>query len=198
MYEVFVNETPLIITSFTKKNNTLPTYPFHSIDFKKLMKKLNKKDCKGMVLISDNLKKDWANFTQNFEVIVAAGGLVLNKKKEVLFIYRNDRWDLPKGKVEKDENIATAAIREVEEECGISNLELKRKITTTYHTYNLNGLKLKETHWFLMTSSFKGNLKPQLEEGITAVLFKNNMLAKIALQNTYKNIQLIYDTYSNL
>ena len=198
MYEVFVNETPLIITSFTKKNNTLPTHSFHSIDFKKLMKKLNKKDCKGIVLISDNLKKDWANFTQNFEVIVAAGGLVLNKKKEVLFIYRNDRWDLPKGKVEKDEHIATAAIREVEEECGISNLELKRKITTTYHTYNLKGLKLKETHWFLMTSSFKGNLKPQLEEGITAVVFKNNMLAKIALQNTYKNIQLIYDTYRNL
>ena len=81
MYEVFVNETPLIITSFTKKNNTLPTYPFHSIDFIELMKKLNKKKCKGIVLISDNLKKDWANFTQNFEVIVAAGGLVLNKKK---------------------------------------------------------------------------------------------------------------------
>lgn len=198
MYEVFVNETPLIITSSIEKNNDFRFYSFNSVDFKDIMEELNTENCKGIVLWSDNLDKDWGNFTHNFEVISAAGGLVLNKNREVLFIYRNNKWDLPKGKVEKGENIETAAIREVEEECSMFNLELKRKIATTYHTYDWNGLKLKETHWFLMESSYQGELKPQLEEGITEVVFKNKTLAKKALENTFRNIQLVYDAYRNL
>jgi hypothetical protein len=198
MYEVFVNETPLIITSSIEKNNNFATYPFNSIDFKGIIKKLNNKNCEGIILLSDNLEKDWGNFTHNFEVISAAGGLVVNKNNEILFIYRNNKWDLPKGKVESGESLEVAAIREVEEECGIDNLQVKKKIMVTYHTYNWDGLKLKETHWYLMHSSFNGELTPQLEEGITEVGFKNKSLTTKALNNTYKNIKLVYDTYRKM
>lgn len=195
MYEVFVNETPLIITSSSKNKNGFTSYSYNNVVFKDVMEELNDINCKGIILISNNLEKDWGDFTHNFEIIKAAGGLVLNNEKEVLFIFRNNKWDLPKGKVEIGESLEIAAIREVEEECGIDNLQLKQKITVTYHTYNWNGLKLKETHWYLMHSNFKGKLKPQLEEGITEVGFKNKFSSEKALKNTYKNIQLVYDTY---
>ena len=36
-----------------------------------------------------------------FPLVQAAGGLVENKNKQFLFICRNNKWDLPKGKIEK-------------------------------------------------------------------------------------------------
>ncbi|MDB2385004.1 NUDIX domain-containing protein [Polaribacter sp.] len=198
MYEVFVNETPLIITSSTKKKVGFASYLYHNVVFEEVIQELNDKKCTGIILLSENLEKDWGDFTRNFEIIVAGGGLVLNKSDEILFIYRNEKWDLPKGKVEENELIEAAAIREVEEECGIENLILKEKIITTYHTYFFKGLKLKETHWYLMQSDYKGNLTPQLEEGITDVVFKNELEISKALTNTYKNIQLVYDTYRKM
>ena len=66
--------------------------------------------------------------------------------------------------------IETAAIREVEEECGVFNLEIVKKLITTYHIYYQNGMKLKKTHWFLMHSDYNKELVPQLEEGITVGL----------------------------
>ncbi|WP_397446427.1 NUDIX hydrolase [Polaribacter sp. R77954] len=195
MYKVFVNDKPIIITSSSKNENKYAVYPFKKLLFEEILHKLKHDTLKGIVLNSTDLEKDWASFTQNLEVIPAAGGLVHNAKKEILFIYRNGVWDLPKGKIEKGESITTAAIREVEEECSIFNLKLGKKLLTTYHIYNQKGLKLKETHWFLMTSDYNKALSPQLEEGITEVCFKNEQETHIALQNTYANIKLVYDTY---
>lgn len=195
MYEVFINETPLIISSSIEKNNSFCNYEYNDIDFKDIIIKIEEKKCAGIFLKSKNLEKDWIDFTTNFEVVVASGGVVLNDKNEVLFIFRNNKWDLPKGKVERGESIKVAALREVEEECGVANLVLKQKITTTYHTYNYNGLKLKKTHWFLMETSFNGKLIPQQEEGITKAVFKDEKSITKALQNSYKNIQLVYDSF---
>ena len=198
MYKVFVNDTPIIITSSSKNENNFPLYPFNDIDFDELLELLKNKNIEGVVLYSTDLKKDWSSFTKTMKVIPAAGGLVLNKKKEVLFIYRNSVWDLPKGWIEKGESIENAAIREVEEECGIYDLSIVEKLLTTYHIYFHKGLKLKESHWFLMTSSYEKELKPQLEEGITEVCFKHKSQIKKAMQNTYANIKLVYDTYKGL
>ncbi|MBK9671561.1 MAG: NUDIX domain-containing protein [Bacteroidetes bacterium] len=66
--------------------------------------------------------------------IEAAGGIVKNKQGQLLFIFRHGKWDLPKGKIEKGENEQDAALREVEEECGIAELTLQKKLTTTFHT----------------------------------------------------------------
>ncbi len=59
--------------------------------------------------------------------INAGGGLVRGCKGDYLFIYRYDVWDLPKGVQERDEEISQTALREVKEECGIEELELKEK-----------------------------------------------------------------------
>ena len=195
MYKVFVNDTPIILTSSLKKENNFPTYNFKDIVVDKIIQQLQNKEALGITLYSSNLEKDWKNFISFMTVIPAAGGLVLNSKKEILFIYRNNVWDLPKGWIEKNETIETAAIREVEEECGIFDLTITKKLLTTYHIYFHKGIKLKETHWFLMTSNYDKELIPQLEEGITKVCFKNVFKTDEALKNTYANIKLVYDTY---
>ena len=195
MYKVFVNDTPIIITSSSKIVNIFPVYNFKNIPFDEIIQKLRNKELQGINLYSTDLENDWKSFILNMKVIPAAGGLVLNPKKEILFIFRNGVWDLPKGWIEKGETTETAAIREVEEECGISNLKLIKPLVTTYHIYFHKGIKLKQTYWFLMTSDYKEELTPQIEEDITQVVFKNEAETKKALKNTYANIQLVYDTY---
>src|SRR5690606_30154599 len=102
--------------------------------------------------------------------VIAAGGLVKNKDNEVLFIKRNGKWDLPKGRVERKEAIEDAAIRETEEETGVAELKIIKPLQITYHLFKRNGVtKLKETHWFEMFSPYTGNLTPQINEGITKV-----------------------------
>ena len=79
-------------------------------------------------------------------------------------IFRNSKWDLPKGKLEVGENIQECAIREVEEECGISNLEIVSELSSTYHTYEMNGKAiLKRTYWFKMNTNYDNKLLPQIK-----------------------------------
>jgi ADP-ribose pyrophosphatase YjhB (NUDIX family) len=195
MYKVFVNDAPIIITSSAKKENNFPVYFFKNVDINDIIQKLKDKDILGANLYSTDLERDWKLFLKKVELISAAGGLVLNQKEEILFIYRNNVWDLPKGKIERGETIKNAAIREVEEECGIFNIKLIKPLLTTYHIYFQNGNKLKETYWFLMTSNYDKKLIPQTEEGITEVVFKNEVETKEALKNSYRNIKLVYDTF---
>lgn len=195
MYKVFVNDSPIIITSSSKNENNFPVHLYEDIIFDEVLYKIKNESLKGITLYSKNLEQDWLDFIRNLEVVSAAGGLVINNEKEILFIFRNGVWDLPKGKIEKEESTEIAAIREVEEECGIANLSIIKKLVTTYHIYYQDGIKLKETFWFLMTSDYKGELIPQLEEGITKVSFKNTTKTLKALQNTYANIKIVYDSY---
>ncbi|MDX6746823.1 NUDIX domain-containing protein [Polaribacter sp. PL03] len=198
MYKVFVNDRPIILTSSQNKVNNFPVYILKNIVLEEIIHKLKSKKIKGANLYTPDLEKCWLELLATFHKVSAAGGLVLNPKKEILFIYRANTWDLPKGRIEDGESIEETAVREVEEECGIYNLKLIQPLTTTYHVYFQNGMKLKETFWFLMTSDYQGTLIPQLEEGITQVLFKNKEEVTLALQNSYKNIELVYDTYLNL
>jgi hypothetical protein len=195
MYTVFVNDKPIIITSSQKKENNYPIYFLKNSVTEELIHKLKNKKSKGINLYTPDLEKGWCFFLNTFDIVSAAGGLVLNPKKEVLFIYRSKKWDLPKGRIEAGESIEETAVREVEEECGIFNLKLIKPLLTTYHVYFQNGTKLKKTFWFLMTSNYEEALVPQLEEGITGVVFKNEVAVTKALQNSYKNIELVYDTY---
>jgi len=110
----------------------------------------------------------WQQFAAQFLLIRAAGGVVTNDRGEVLFIYRLEKWDLPKGKVEDGEELDLAAIREVEEECSIHKLLLVSHLLTTYHTYSLKGEQvLKSTDWFLMKHDGNDQPHPQAIEGIT-------------------------------
>ena len=104
-------------------------------------------------------------------------------------IFRNGKWDLPKGKLEEAENIEECAIREVQEECGINNLHILSKLKDTFHTYALNHNKvLKHTSWFRMITNFEGDLSPQIKEGITKVKWvKQDEIAE-KLKNSYANL----------
>ena len=111
-----------------------------------------------------------------------------NNKGKILFIYRNRRWDLPKGKAETGELIEDTALREVKEECGLENLVVLGHIIDTYHTYDMKGSrKLKKTSWYKMYSNEKEPV-PQLDEGITKIKWvKEEKLYKI-YENTYPSI----------
>jgi len=118
--------------------------------------------------------------------------VVYNNNNQLLMIFRNNKWDLPKGKLEQNENIKECAIREVQEECGVSGLSIVSFLKDTYHTYEINGKKiLKRTYWFTMRTDFKGNLLPQTDEGITEVVWVDKEKVGEKLYNSFGNIKEI-------
>lgn len=135
----------------------------------------------------DKLKKA---FFKHFTFIEAAGAVVQNEKKDVLFIHRLGKWDLPKGKIEKNERPDIAAKRETEEETGLKNLKTGKKICDTYHTYESFGKHyLKQTHWFYMTCSGKQDPVPQTEEDITEVRWFSTKDIRTPVSDTYEAVR---------
>jgi hypothetical protein len=198
MYKVFVNDKPIILTDSLKNDNNFPVYIFNEIVIDEVLHKLRRGKLQGITLFCANLSSDWGLFQKEFKVVHAGGGLVVNPKKEILFIFRSNVWDLPKGRVEKGESIEETAVREVEEECGVKGLTLIKPLIVTHHLFYMDNIQqMKITDWFLMDIDYNEKLTPQLEEGITDVVFKNPTEVKEAMSNTYANIQLVIDTYSN-
>lgn len=106
--------------------------------------------------------------------IVAAGGIIYNDKNEILTIFRNGFWDLPKGKVDQGETIEQAALREVEEETGAKTKLKNATALRTYHCYIMKGKDcIKETYWYDMDLADASELKPQAEENILAIKWMN-------------------------
>ena len=157
---------------------------------KSLLHEINKPAFHAGVLLHNNLEDLKKAFFKHFTLIEAAGGIVQNDNKELLFIYRLDKWDLPKGKVEKGEDLENCAVREVEEETGVTNLTVRNKIGETYHTYNAFGKHfLKTTHWYYMTCSSEQSLVPQTEEDIAAIKWVKTKNIKEPMSNTYPSIK---------
>jgi NUDIX domain-containing protein len=191
MYTIFKNDCSILLTDNPKNKDENNFYSWFKIDKKRLFSKIENDRICSLVLYHSDLKFMWNDFLSLFKVVEAAGGVVMNSSKDILFIFRNGKWDLPKGKVEKGETIQETAIREVQEECGISNISLGDFLTATYHIYTEKDQEiLKISHWYKMTSN--SNLFiPQIKEGITRVMWKNKKEIDIALQNTYPNIKLL-------
>lgn len=121
--------------------------------------------------------------------IIAAGGLVTNDNGDLLMIFRRDKWDLPKGKLDEGESIAACAVREVEEETGLKQVILGDSLGITLHTYVEDGVEVqKETHWYKMQAPGIQTLVPQYEEDITKIEWANKTALNDHLQNTYANI----------
>lgn len=193
MYKVFVNDYPLILTDIENSSTNFSILNFDTTNILELVEALFQGKWNGICLFCNDLDECWRAFQSKFKVQKAAGGKVYNLNNDVLFIYRFGKWDLPKGKLEKGESIKECAIREVEEECGITNLSIKNPLETTYHIFERKGnIILKITYWFLMNTSYTGELTPQIEEGIEQVLFKNSRETSDALKNSYENIRLMF------
>lgn len=106
-------------------------------------------------------------FKSHLTVIEAAGGLVHTPEKDLLLIFRRGKWDLPKGKLDEGEDLESCALREIEEETGAKKLKVEQPLLITYHTYYEKTIHvLKESHWFLVSSPGKTELKAQTEEDI--------------------------------
>ncbi len=184
MYEVFVNNSLVVLES----DRSLPRKNRISISSKKALKKwfveLASKKKSETYFIEVTDAKPLKFLTSAIKEVVAAGGLV-----------RNNKWDLPKGKRESSESLEEAAIREVMEETGISSLNIQYKLGKTYHIFNRKGeIRLKTTHWYEMTSEDIGPFSPQLEEGITDVVWLNQDQQEVALRNSYRNIRQLFIT----
>ena len=193
MYKVFVKDIPIILSTNKKIGSQYTSMPLKIVNFKKLIKKISNGELHYINLYHKKEEKLEKFLKKKLPVVQAAGGLVYNHKKEILFIYRNSKWDLPKGGVENDETIEAAAVREVEEETGVQHLKIKDFIAKTYHVFKRNGeFKLKITHWYEMHTAYDEDLTPQAEEGIKKAKWKNFEKSQKALRDSYENIKLLF------
>lgn len=194
---IYYNEKKIFFLANDKDFNTLPEdHSLVSLSktkediFDDFLAFIDRNDSLQLVYLNKAAKKTFALFSQSFKIIEAAGGIISNSKGQRLFIFRNGKWDLPKGKLDKGETVRKAAIRECEEECGISELKIVKALPPTYHIYELKGkLVLKKTHWFEMNSGFKGKLVPQTEEGITEVIWSKKSDYSRIRKNTFPSIR---------
>ena len=192
MLQIFYKEKPIIISdkkSDLKDSLIINPELFENLD---LLKLLTKKRVNSIGIFSNEFEFILNMFKKKYPEIIAAGGKVINNKSEILFIYRNKKWDLPKGKAEKNEIISETALREVEEETGIKNLSIIKPLDKTYHIFKRGGKNyLKSTYWFEMQSDFIGKFKPQKKEGITRVEWIGIENLSSILAKSYANIRLL-------
>jgi 8-oxo-dGTP pyrophosphatase MutT (NUDIX family) len=204
MYKVFLNDRLIeICTQKNSKKNNLVV---------KFDESLTEKTIRNWFadFLTENSKQislfhpDPGTFFQLFRSVfleVPAAGGVVKSENRLLFIFRNGKWDLPKGKIDKGETPPEAALREVSEECGISGQQIEKQLPSTFHIYPSPYLKtkgkwiFKETYWFEMVYNDTGETIPQQEEGITEVKwFRKNELDEV-LANTYENLKQIILLY---
>lgn len=195
IHTVYINERPLIFFPVYDSGKLLKEEHFekvseHQAELLELVEKLEKKNAEGIFLLNEDPQKTWLRFCDQFDLVEAGGGVVLNKEQKILMIFRRGKWDLPKGKLDADETPETAAVREVEEETGVGELTILRPLETTFYLYTEKGKrKLKKTHWYLMNTSSDIQPQPQIEEDIQEVrwMSKDEVREK-ALKNTYVTI----------
>ena len=160
----------------------------------KLMRRKRLQKLNSITFTVDD-RESATHFVKNKFNIVRAGGGLVYKNDEVLMIYRLNRWDLPKGKLEKGESWEDGAQREVEEECNIK-VSMQAKICSTWHSYSLNGKNiLKKTAWYSMLCEDDSEMKPQITEDIQAVVWKDPDQLKEALFSTYPSIRYVINKY---
>lgn len=192
MYKVFVGDKPIILTTLVEQETNFKNYLLDTVNIGKVIKELNTTKLEEVRLVHKNAEKLLKKFLKKLPNVVAGGGKVYNDNNEILFIYRNDKWDLPKGKIEGNESIEKTALREVMEETGVAGLKITKPLETTYHIFKRNGNhRIKVTYWFEMKTSFTGVLYAQEEEGITKVEWLNQEQVGNALDNSYANIKAL-------
>jgi len=192
LYKIYAGNKLIILTDNLQETEGA-IFALNSIRLEDITEKIYDNSIGTISLFHPNLKEAWAIFQKHFNVIEAAGGVVENDVSSYLFIYRNGKWDLPKGKMEEGETPDITAIREVQEECGIQHIVINHFLLDTYHLFTEDDKKrLKITHWFKMQEIKKSSLSPQIEEGIEKVEWININQQPEVLKSSFENIQLLF------
>ena len=170
IYRIYINQSSLIITEnlsdLPRNYQQIDGQGFDFLSFYDRIK--NESLSTDYVLLTPNPDDLFKEVEKQAVLIKAAGGLVSNPEGKYLFIFRRGKWDLPKGKIDGGEDTRDAAVREVEEECGVRVDSVEGSPLSTYHIYEQGGdIVLKETFWFRMHVNTEAELIPQLEEDIT-------------------------------
>lgn len=191
--KVYINEKPILLLSNEEAEQIKSSDKILKSIYRGKVKLLHQiidvfeknNNYEGAIVSTEDKEQLIIDFKDLFKVIAAAGGVVFNPNEEILFIFRRGFWDLPKGKIDKGESIEAAAIREVQEETGIQNIDLQEFLTETYHVFEQKGKRiLKLTYWYKMkTSDF--DLVPQAEEDIEQAVW-------VTKENFIKNEPIVY------
>jgi 8-oxo-dGTP pyrophosphatase MutT (NUDIX family) len=203
MYEVFFNDRIVLIGSRFKKSLIQKALFFEVSQPKEaedawLAFRDNLK-VKYLIICNDDQEKARELFFGLFTLINAAGGLVANSENRLLCIYRWEKWDLPKGKAERGEKMDETALREVSEECGITNLITRGLNTITYHIYEHPRKPgvwvLKQTFWYNMFYAGNERLVPQVKEDIIdARWFSKDEMNRVT-ENTWDSLVPLFESW---
>lgn len=194
MYKVFFNDRTVLLTDDFMTNFQLRYglfYKFRTVeDLKELIlfyRKLKRIDTLFIFHYELDVLRD--SFRSCFKMIDAAGGLVFNRHSECLVMKRREKWDLPKGKLNKGESFELAALREVREETGLDGLVITTPLLSTYHAYVVDEEPyLKRTMWFDMYYAGESDPIPQQDEDITEVRWFQKSKLSVIQDNTYLSV----------
>lgn len=194
MYKIFYEQRALIFPNIDEKDLILDVTAQQSESYE--VEKIHNFLRQWLVVnLTDDVVIDHvspevlsAALCRTFYMAPAAGGVVV-QEGQFAAIQRHGIPDLPKGHVEEGEDVATAAIREVEEETGLMGLKIIRQLPSSWHCYLYEDeWRLKQTSWFLMTADDTSHTNPQTDEDITEVTFLSEYDLEWFLKNTYRSI----------
>lgn len=185
-----------MIAKDAQKTATSPLFCiFMEHNWEKALKFLYKEGTQSAFIYSKNPEVIFEKIKKKFKFVPAAGGIVYNPKGDILTMKRLGKWDFPKGKKEDKETWKECAVREVEEECGVENIEIGELLAVTYHCFKRNGKRcLKKTKWYKMYVENYHKTAPQLEEDITEIAWIHPKLCTLDDFDTYTSIrELLFD-----
>lgn len=198
MHRIYFEKRCIIICSHDDMAladpNSVEFYPGDKFDIHMLVSMFENSDTIAKIHIpSDDVEGTYRKVCAEFKEVNAAGGLVSNRRGDFLLIRRFGLWDLPKGHQEAGEDIRTTAVREVEEETGVTDLELRDLICITDHCYLRNGIwHLKHTWWYDMLYAAPVDLIPQTEEDISKAAWVARSSLPPFLKNTFPSILEVF------
>jgi 8-oxo-dGTP pyrophosphatase MutT (NUDIX family) len=192
MYKVFFKGSCFLLTdnrSLLKNNSCIHIYTGKQELDGVVSSLLAEEHCFHAVIYAEDVALLWKEFCTLFKYAETAGGAVLQDGK-ILIIRKKGTYDLPKGHLEEGETPEQAAVREVEEECGIKGLKITQTFSPTLHIYFQDETRyLKKTYWYGMECSSGQLLTPQAEEGIEEVFWLEMEQLDSIYPNTYESLK---------
>ena len=195
--KIYFNNKPLFLTDsitpelepYRHHDDAVFMDEFSSPGINSMVHEMNVEKVHAGIFLHDDLDALKKAFFRKFKIIQTGGGLVRNDAGEYLLIFRREKWDLPKGKLDIGETLEACALREINEETGLINLSIEKHLINTYHTYDENGKHiLKENSWFLVNAAGEQHIQPQIEEEITEAKWVNPSDLKPYTLNTMPSI----------